>query len=84
MAKKHQPQFDPKSFLPVLARGIASPRTGRTKSCSRRRTADAVFYVQKGKVRISVVSDRGKKPSSQSWARMYFSAKAAFQARSYA
>ena len=39
----------------------ASPNIGRTKRSSRRVScADAVFYIQKGKVKITVVSEQPK------------------------
>jgi len=34
--------------------------------------ADAVFYIQKGKVKITVVSEQGRRPSSQFWVRTSF------------
>ena len=60
-------QFDPKVFLATVngGRSISKYRQNETvfsQSCS----ADAVFYIQKGKVKITVA----KKPSSQYWGRM--------------
>jgi CRP/FNR family transcriptional regulator, cyclic AMP receptor protein len=59
-AKKKVP-FDPKLFLATVngGRTIASYRKGEV-IFSQGSPADAVFYIQKGKVKITVVSDRGK------------------------
>ena len=61
MARKVAPTFDPKLFL-------ATVNHGRTISKYRKDAviflqvspADAVFYVQKGKIKITVASERGK------------------------
>jgi CRP/FNR family cyclic AMP-dependent transcriptional regulator len=61
MALEYSPAFNPMTFL-------AQPGNGRSINKYRKKQtifkqgdpADAVFYIQKGKVRISVVSDRGK------------------------
>ena len=61
MPKKHKPSFDPKMFLANAGKG-RSITTYRNNQIvfSQGELADAVFYVQKGKVRVSVLSDRGK------------------------
>src|SRR5512143_1030020 len=53
--------FDPNAFLTRIEEGKTT-RTYRTKQViySQGDPADAVFYVQSGKVRLSVVSARGK------------------------
>jgi len=61
MAPKPKPTFDPRVFL-------AKANGGRTISQYRKHQvvfsqgdpADAVFYIQQGKVKITVVSERGK------------------------
>jgi len=61
MAKKAKSTFDPKTFLSTV-------NHGRTASTYRRdaivypqtSAADAVFYIQKGKVKIVVASKQGK------------------------
>ncbi len=60
MATKRRP-FDPKSFLAKVGEGrtIAKYRKGQVVF-AQGDPADAVFYIQKGKVKITVVSDRGK------------------------
>ena len=61
MAKKAKSKFDPKVFL-------ATVDGGRTVSNHRKddviflqgAPADAVFYIQKGKVKVAVTSEQGK------------------------
>jgi CRP-like cAMP-binding protein len=70
MAGKHQNRtgFDPQLFLSVIG-------TGRTiVSLQKKQTVytqgdpcDAVFYVQKGKVKLTVVSDSGKEAIVATW-----------------
>jgi CRP/FNR family cyclic AMP-dependent transcriptional regulator len=59
-AKKKVP-FDPKTFLATVdcGRTLSDYRTDEV-IFSQGRPADAVFYIQKGKVKISVVSQHGK------------------------
>jgi CRP/FNR family transcriptional regulator, cyclic AMP receptor protein len=61
MSKKHQSSFDPNAFLASAGKGrsIAKYQINQT-IFKQGEPADAVFFVQKGKVRVSVVSDRGK------------------------
>jgi CRP/FNR family cyclic AMP-dependent transcriptional regulator len=61
MAAKQRPAFDPKTFLAKIGdgRAIAKYRKGQVVY-SQGDTADAVFYVQKGKVKLTVVSEQGK------------------------
>ena len=61
MAAKRRPQFDPKSFLAKIGDGrtISKYRKGQIVF-SQGDPADAVFYIQKGKVKVTVVSDQGK------------------------
>jgi CRP/FNR family cyclic AMP-dependent transcriptional regulator len=61
MKKKVKAYFDPKAFL-------AQPGTGRTladysknhKIFLQGERADAVFYIQKGKIKLTVISKQGK------------------------
>jgi CRP/FNR family cyclic AMP-dependent transcriptional regulator len=59
-SKRPQP-FDPKSFLAKIGegRGIVKYRKGEVVF-SQGDAADAVFYIQKGKVKVIVVSEQGK------------------------
>ena len=62
MKRKRKPVFDPKAFLATAAEG------GKTISSYRKdqivftqgEAADAVFYIQQGKVKVTVVSEQGK------------------------
>ena len=53
--------FDPKVFLATVngGRSISKYRTNQ-KVFAQSSSADAVFYIQKGKVKITVVSEQGK------------------------
>ena len=59
--KEKKVPFDPKVFLATVngGRSIAKYRTNQ-KVFSQGKPADAVFYIQKGKVKITVVSEQGK------------------------
>jgi len=61
MAIKRRPSFDPKSFLAVVGegRGIGEYRKDQIVF-SQGDPADAVFYIQSGKVKVTVVSEQGK------------------------
>src|ERR1700724_97052 len=61
MAIKSGPSFDPKSFLAMVGEGrtIAEYRKNEIV-ISQGDPADAVFYIQSGKVKVSVVSEQGK------------------------
>lgn len=58
---KHQPTFDPKAFLAHVGKGRSIDSYARGQIVfSQGDPADAVFYVQKGKVKVTVVSEQGK------------------------
>ena len=59
--KKKKVPFDPKVFLATVngGRSISKYRTNQ-KVFAQGSSADAVFYIQKGKVKITVVSEQGK------------------------
>jgi len=61
MAKNKQPVFNANLFLsrPGSGRSVAKYRKNQIVF-SQGDIADAVFYVQKGKLRVSVISNRGK------------------------
>ncbi len=61
MAKKTQITFDPKAFLATVSRGrtVSDYREGDVIFLQAS-PADAVFYVQKGKIKIVVASKQGK------------------------
>jgi CRP/FNR family transcriptional regulator, cyclic AMP receptor protein len=58
--RKHH-AFDPDRFLATIGRGRKSLAVARKKRIfTQGDAADAVFYIQKGKVRLTVVSKTGK------------------------
>ena len=59
--KEKKVRFDPKVFLATVngGRSISKYRKDE-KVFSQSSSADAVFYIQKGKVKITVVSEQGK------------------------
>jgi CRP-like cAMP-binding protein len=61
MKTSRRPPFNPKFFLAKVGEGRTIERydKGQTVFCQGD-PADAVFYVQKGKVKIAVVSEQGK------------------------
>jgi CRP/FNR family cyclic AMP-dependent transcriptional regulator len=61
MATKRRPSFDPKSFLAVVGEGRSIGEYRKDEIVmSQGDPADAVFYIQSGKVKVSVVSEQGK------------------------
>jgi CRP/FNR family transcriptional regulator, cyclic AMP receptor protein len=61
MAGKRRRSFDPKSFLAKVGdgRSIGNYRKDQTVF-SQGDAADAVFYIQKGKAKVTVISEQGK------------------------
>jgi CRP/FNR family transcriptional regulator, cyclic AMP receptor protein len=61
MAPKRRPSFDPKAFLAKVGEGrsINTYHKGQIVF-SQGDPADAVFYIQRGKVKVTVVSEQGK------------------------
>src|ERR1700730_868105 len=61
MATKSRPPFDPKSFLTKVGEGRSIGEYRKKEIVfSQGDTADAVFYIQSGKVKLTVVSEQGK------------------------
>ena len=61
MAIKRRPSFDPKSFLAKVGEGRSIDRFGKDQIVfAQGDPADAVFYIQKGKAKVTVVSEQGK------------------------
>jgi CRP/FNR family transcriptional regulator, cyclic AMP receptor protein len=61
MATKRRLPFDPKSFLAKVGEGRSISKYRKDQVVfSQGDPADAVFYIQKGKVKVTVVSDQGK------------------------
>jgi CRP/FNR family cyclic AMP-dependent transcriptional regulator len=61
MTIKRQPSFDPKSFLAKVGEGRSIGEYHKDAIVfSQGDPADAVFYIQGGKVKVTVVSEQGK------------------------
>jgi CRP/FNR family transcriptional regulator, cyclic AMP receptor protein len=61
MARKQPPQFNPKIFLATVSNGKTMLTSSKKQIiCSQGDVAEAVFYIQTGKVKLSVVSPQGK------------------------
>ena len=61
MAIKRQPSFDPKSFLAKVGEGRSIEGYHKDQIVfSQGDPADAVFYVERGEVKVTVVSKQGK------------------------
>ena len=61
MAIRRRPKFNPKSFLAKVGEGRTIGVYRKDEIViSQGDAADAVFYIQKGKVKVSVVSEQGK------------------------
>ena len=61
MAIKRRPSFDPKSFLAKVGEGRSIEGYHKDQIVfSQGDPADAVFYVESGKVKVSVASEQGK------------------------
>jgi CRP/FNR family transcriptional regulator, cyclic AMP receptor protein len=69
-------EFDPKAFLAKVGDGktIAKYRKDQVVF-AQGAAADAVFYIQEGRVKLTVVSAQGKKRSSGYWSPSSSSAK---------
>jgi CRP/FNR family transcriptional regulator, cyclic AMP receptor protein len=65
LRKKVKAPFDPQKFLAKVGEGkIVSAYRRDQVVFSQGEIADAVFYIQQGKVKLTVVSEQGKKQSS--------------------
>jgi len=61
VAVKRRPSFNPRSFLAGVGEGRSIDRFGKNKIVfSQGDPANAIFYIQKGKVKVTVVSGQGK------------------------
>jgi CRP/FNR family transcriptional regulator, cyclic AMP receptor protein len=61
MRKKSKPSFDPKTFLAKVGEGKTISKFQKDQVVfSQGEVADAVFYIQKGKVKLTVISKQGK------------------------
>jgi len=61
MKRKEQARFDPRSFLAKVGQGRTISDYHKNQTVfSQGAPADALFYIQNGKVKLTVVSKRGK------------------------
>src|SRR6202049_909226 len=61
MKRKGKLPFDPKKFLAKMGRGKTISKYRKNQIVfSQGEVADAVFYIQQGKVKLTVVSEQGK------------------------
>ncbi len=61
MASKQNPSFDPKLFLAKVGEGRSIGKYRKDQIVfSQGDPADAIFYIQKGKAKVTVVSEQGK------------------------
>src|SRR6201993_5644837 len=61
MSKKNKALFDPKLFLAQAGEGKTISKYRKNQIVfSQGEVADAVFYIQQGKVKLTVVSEQGK------------------------
>src|SRR5260370_33195320 len=61
MKRKRKPVFDPKAFLAKADDGRTISKYQKDQTVfSQGEAADAVFYIQQGKIKITVVSEQGK------------------------
>jgi CRP/FNR family transcriptional regulator, cyclic AMP receptor protein len=61
LVKKSRKAFDPKAFLAKVGDGKTISKYQKDQIVfSQGAIADAIFYLQKGKIKLTVVSERGK------------------------
>src|SRR6201993_3728195 len=61
MSKKNKALFDPKLFLAQAGEGKTISKYRKNQIVfSQGEVADSVFYIQQGKVKLTVVSEQGK------------------------
>jgi CRP/FNR family cyclic AMP-dependent transcriptional regulator len=61
VSKKAKASFDPKGFLAKVGEGKTISKYCKDQVVfSQGQAADAVFYIQRGKVKLTVISEQGK------------------------
>jgi len=79
---KHRRNFDPHAFLATIGNGRKTVAVPKEQTVfSQGDGADAVFYIQKGKVKLTVVSKSGKEATIGILSAGSFLAKARWPAR---
>ena len=78
MTSEQEPSFDPKSFLAKVGEGRSIGRYHKDRIVfTQGDPADSVFYIQKGKVKVTVISEQGKEAVVAIRGRMNSAAKVA-------
>lgn len=78
LGKSTKKPFDPQAFLAKVGAGKAILKFEKSQHVfTQGDVADAVFYIQKGRVKLTVVSERGKEAVVGFWNRASSSAKGA-------
>ena len=78
MARAPKDTFDPKTFLAKVGAGKTILEFHKNQNVFEQgELASAVFYIQKGRVKMTVLSEQARKPSSQFWSPASSSAKVA-------
>ena len=68
MAAKKRTQFDPQAFLSIIGAGRTVVSFQKKQTIyAQGDPCDAVFFVQKGKIKLTVVSDSGKEAIVGIW-----------------
>jgi CRP/FNR family transcriptional regulator, cyclic AMP receptor protein len=67
--KKKKVPFDPKVFVATANGGRSISKYRTDQVFAQGNSADAVFYIQKGKAKTPLSQSRARKPSSRSWGR---------------
>src|ERR1700730_6899352 len=66
--KRVKASFDPKIFLAKVGEGKTISKYRKDQAVfSQGQVADAVFYIQQGEIKLTVVSSRARKRWLQSW-----------------
>ena len=61
MAKRAKPKFDPREFLATVGDGVTKTNYRRGQTVfAQGDPSDAVFFIEKGRVKVAVVSEQGK------------------------
>ncbi len=61
MARKKVPRIDPETIVTTIGVGRSTQKYSRGKPIFQQgAAADAVFYIQDGKVQVTVISEQGK------------------------
>jgi CRP/FNR family cyclic AMP-dependent transcriptional regulator len=65
LKKSRKAAFDPKIFLAKVGDGKTISEYQKDQIAFSGDVADAVFYMQKGKIKLTVVSERGKEATTE-------------------